>query len=42
MGSSKLRVLPVVSRADVHQLVGLVTLESVLDAYGFGLPRQSP
>jgi CIC family chloride channel protein len=42
MGSSKLRVLPVVSRADVHQLVGLVTLESVLDAYGFSLPRQSP
>jgi CIC family chloride channel protein len=42
MGSSKLRVLPVVSRADVQHLLGLVTLESVLDAYGFSLPRQAP
>jgi chloride channel protein, CIC family len=38
MGSSKLRVLPVVSRANVRQLVGILTLEAVLDAYGFGLP----
>ena len=38
MGSSKLRVLPVVSRANVRQLVGLVTLEAVLNAYGFSLP----
>ena len=38
MGSSKLRVLPVVSRANVHQLLGLVTLEAVLNAYGFSLP----
>ena len=38
MGSSKLRVLPVVSRANVRQLVGLVTLEAVLNAYGFALP----
>ncbi|MGA3187580.1 MAG: chloride channel protein [Bryobacteraceae bacterium] len=34
MGSSKRRVLPVVSRADVHHLVGLVTLDAVLNAYG--------
>ena len=38
MGSSKLRVLPVVSRANVRQLVGLVTLEAVLHAYGFSAP----
>jgi CIC family chloride channel protein len=38
MGSSKLRVLPVVSRANVRMLVGIVTLEAVLDAYGFSLP----
>ncbi len=38
MGSSKLRVLPVVSRANVRQLLGLVTLEGVLDAYGFNAP----
>jgi CIC family chloride channel protein len=38
MGSSKLRALPVVSRANVHQLLGLVTLDAVLNAYGFSLP----
>ncbi len=38
MGSSKLRVLPVVSRANVRQLVGIVTLEAVLNAYGFNAP----
>jgi len=38
MGSSKMRVLPVVSRANVRQLVGVVTLEAVLEAYGFSLP----
>jgi CIC family chloride channel protein len=38
MGSSKLRVLPVVSRANVRKLVGIVTLQAVLDAYGFSLP----
>ncbi len=38
MGSSKMRVLPVVSRANVHQLLGLVTLEGVMSAYGFSLP----
>jgi chloride channel protein, CIC family len=42
MGSSKLRVLPVVSRADVRHLIGLVTLEAVLNAYGFSLPPQAP
>jgi CIC family chloride channel protein len=34
MGASKLDVLPVVSRANVHQLMGVVVLQDVLDAYG--------
>ena len=34
MGSNQVDVLPVVSRADVHQLMGIVTLADVLDAYG--------
>jgi CIC family chloride channel protein len=38
MGTSKLRVLPVVSRANVRQMVGILTLEAVLHAYGFSLP----
>ena len=33
MGSSALDALPVVSRADVHQLVGMVTFEDVLALY---------
>jgi chloride channel protein, CIC family len=41
MGSSKLRVLPVVSRADVHHLVGLITLDAVLNAYGLN-PSGAP
>ena len=38
MGSSNLRALPVVSRANIRHLVGLVTLEAVLNAYGFIVP----
>lgn len=34
MGTNKIEVLPVVSRADVHQLEGVVTLRDVLDSYG--------
>jgi len=34
MGASQLDVLPVVSRANVHQLEGIVTLHDVLDSYG--------
>jgi chloride channel protein, CIC family len=37
MGAAQLDVLPVVSRADVHKLEGIVTLHDVLDAYGVGL-----
>lgn len=34
MGSNQIDLLPVVSRANVHELVGIVTLADVLDAYG--------
>jgi CIC family chloride channel protein len=34
MGASQLDVLPVVSRANVHKLEGVVTLRDVLDSYG--------
>jgi CIC family chloride channel protein len=34
MGAMRCTVLPVVSRADIRQLLGLVTLEDVLEAYG--------
>jgi CIC family chloride channel protein len=34
MGANQIEILPVVSRADVHKLEGIVTLAEVLDAYG--------
>jgi CIC family chloride channel protein len=36
MGTTHLDALPVVSRADVHKLEGVVTLQEVLSFYGFG------
>jgi CIC family chloride channel protein len=36
MGTDEIEVLPVVSRADIHRLEGVVTLRDVLDAYGIG------
>lgn len=36
MGAASLDVLPVVSRADVHKLEGIVTLQDILILYGFG------
>jgi CIC family chloride channel protein len=36
MGATHLDVLPVVSRADVHKLEGIVALQDVLSLYGFG------
>jgi CIC family chloride channel protein len=36
MGSSGLHVLPVVSRADIRQLLGVVALDDILAAYGVG------
>jgi len=40
MGANQIDVLPVVSRADVHQLEGIVTLRDVLDSYGVGPERR--
>jgi CIC family chloride channel protein len=40
MGANQLDLLPVVSRANVHRLEGVVTLSSVLALYGVG-PKQS-
>ena len=41
MGATGYNVLPVVSRANVRQLLGIVTLEDILEAYGFsGLPGE--
>jgi CIC family chloride channel protein len=34
MGTNQLEILPVVSRADIHKLQGIVTLHDVLEAYG--------
>jgi CIC family chloride channel protein len=34
MGANQIEILPVVSRADVHKLEGIVTLRDVLDGYG--------
>jgi hypothetical protein len=34
MGASGLNVLPVVSRASVRQLMGIVVLDDILHAYG--------
>jgi chloride channel protein, CIC family len=34
MGTNQIEMLPVVSRADVHKLEGVVTLHDVLDSYG--------
>lgn len=38
MGSSGLRTLPVVSRANVRQLLGIVLLDDILDFYGVNQP----
>jgi CIC family chloride channel protein len=34
MGSNQIGILPVVSRANVHELAGIITLQDVLAAYG--------
>jgi CIC family chloride channel protein len=41
MGASGLNVLPVVSRANFHQLLGIVVLDDILNTYGVG-KRVSP
>ncbi len=42
MGANQLEILPVVSRADVHRLEGVVTLRDVLDSYGVGPGGRGP
>ena len=39
MGSNDLDLLPVVNRANVHTLMGIVTIQDVLDAYGDTTPE---
>ncbi len=34
MGANQIEILPVVNRADIHKLEGIVTLRNVLNAYG--------
>jgi CIC family chloride channel protein len=41
MGAAGLDALPVVSRADVHKLEGIVALQDVLKLYGFGAQNTS-
>jgi CIC family chloride channel protein len=41
MGANQLEILPVVSRADVHKLEGIVTLRGVLDSYGVSPPDRT-
>jgi len=36
MGAARLDVLPVVSRANIRELEGVVTLQDVLNLYGLG------
>ena len=40
MASTQLNVLPVVSRSDIRDLKGIVTLKSILEAYGIGAQGQ--
>jgi CIC family chloride channel protein len=37
MGANHVQVLPVVSRADIHELLGVITLDDVLNSYGLGI-----
>jgi CBS domain-containing protein len=41
MGALHLDLLPVVSRANVHELLGVVELGDVLEAYGLGKKKES-
>jgi CBS domain-containing protein len=36
MGETGLELLPVVSRANIHKLEGIITLRDVLGSYGVG------
>jgi chloride channel protein, CIC family len=41
LGANQLEILPVVSRADVRKLEGIVTLRDVLDSYGVSAPHRT-
>jgi len=41
MSAAQLDVLPVVSRANIHELEGILTLQDVLDSYGFSSSARS-
>jgi len=41
MSAAQLDVLPVVSRANIHELEGILTLQDVLDSYGFSYSARS-
>ncbi len=41
MGANQIEILPVVNRADVHKLEGIVTLRDILAAYGVPQPNRS-
>jgi CIC family chloride channel protein len=41
MGANQIEILPVVNRADVHKLEGIVTLRDILDAYGVPQPDRT-
>ena len=41
MSAAQLDVLPVVSRANIHELEGILTLQDVLDSYGFNCSTRS-
>jgi CIC family chloride channel protein len=34
MGTNQIEILPVVNRANIHKLEGVVTLHDVLNSYG--------
>jgi chloride channel protein, CIC family len=41
LGANHVDLLPVVSRANVHQLLGVVRLQDVLEAYGVGMKEKN-
>jgi CIC family chloride channel protein len=41
MGANQIEILPVVNRADVHKMEGVVTLRDVLDSYGVSRPDRA-
>jgi chloride channel protein, CIC family len=41
MGACQINAIPVVSRADIHKLEGMVTLKDVLAHYGVGSPEKA-